>query len=1411
MIIGNGEKSSPCPEILIFMASIQMTPHSSECSTAGSQHKKPRLVRWLLLLLLIGTLAAAPVAAAPGWKFHADNQNTGMYDDGGIRPAGDIIWKFSTGHVVRSSPAVVNGMIYIGGNDGYLYSLDASTGALIWKFAAERGIQTGPAVANGVVYAGGWNNNIYALDAGSGALLWNYTTGDSVISSPAVAGGIVYAGSRDHNLYALNASTGTLLWNYTTGNDVTSSPAITSGTVYFGSWDGNIYALDASTGALIWNYTIGDEVRSSPAVADGTVYVGSNDGRIYALNASTGTLIWSYATGDDVTSSPAVADGTVYVGSNDDNLYALNASTGTLIWSYSAGEPVSSSPAVADGVVYVGSENYGNGKNIHALDASTGALLWGYQTGEESVYSSPAVADGRVYIGSDDGNVYAFGTFPDEPPESITDLHTTNTQQLRITWAWTDPTTIGFSHVMVYLNGEFQGNITKGTQTYTATGLSPSATYTIGTRTVGEKGWINQTWVNQTATTSVLSLSQIDPAEVMEGSPGFTLDVYGTGFTPTSTILWNGETRVTQYLQPDHLSMAVPAEMVAHPLHVAVTVYDSSSGETSNSLSLSVTDMPSDAKAWKFRSDIYNSGVYDDGGTKPDGTLLWNYTTGDGVSSSPVIVNGIIYVGSRDHNLYAIDAGSGALLWNFTDFDNNWVSSTPAVADGTVYIGGYRNKAYALDAMTGALVWNYTVPSRYTTRIDVSSSPAVANGIVYIGNFDGNLYAINAATGTLVWNYTMNNYPGDPGVYSSPAVANGIVYVGNVNRNLYALNAETGDLIWNFTTGNQISSSPAIANGVVYFGSSDKNLYALNAATGALLWNYTTGGSVTSSPAIANSVVYFGSYDNNTYALNAETGALLWNYTTGNRVSSSPAFANGVLYFGSQDNSLYALDAATGAFLWRYTTGGVVTSSPAIANGVVYFGSRDKNLYAIGSVPPIIVGGGKGYYLVHSNVESADVYFNDWYEGSTLANGTLLIQTCVPCPPVRTFTVKKCGYIALTQNNTRYPHENETIDLYANLTHPKEPLITDFDSNVTLGPAPLTVGFTSHSIGNPEAWNWSFGDGTYSEERDPIHIYSTDGVYSVSLSESNSACQNSTKSKPDYITVGSRPTFLADFTVTPTSGPPPLTVKCTDQSVGSPTRYTYNFGDGINATGKNPTHTYRLPGIYTITLTITKFDKVTGSVISSTTTKTNAISVGTVPFITPMASFTATPVTGTAPLEVSFTDQSTGSPTFYNYDFGDGVNVTGPDPIHTYSFPGNYTVTLTVMKKDPATGTMVANSSIQKDLIIVQGNSIPQDYIFTENDNDKTYVVERNGTFNVYLEECGTCGYLWNLTASPGLRVLEEGLILPDSNLDGGAATHTWHIIADTVGQHAIDAIYKPVWEPATPQDKTFHLTIRVR
>src|SRR5579863_1313337 len=225
-------------------------------------------------------------------------------------------WSFTTGgEIYLSSPAVANGVVYVGSTDFNLYALNSSTGALLWKYATANGVYSSPAVANGVVYFGSQDSNFYALNATTGALLWKYTTGSAVLCSPTVANGVVYVGSYDNSLYALNASTGVLLWKYTTGLYIdASSPAVANGVVYVGSVDGSLYALNTSTGALLWKYATASGVESSPTVANGVVYVGSDDGNVYALNAHTGALLWKYTTGSAVYSSPAWANGVVYVG-----------------------------------------------------------------------------------------------------------------------------------------------------------------------------------------------------------------------------------------------------------------------------------------------------------------------------------------------------------------------------------------------------------------------------------------------------------------------------------------------------------------------------------------------------------------------------------------------------------------------------------------------------------------------------------------------------------------------------------------------------------------------------------------------------------------------------------------------------------------------------------------------------------------------------------------------------------------------------------------------------------------------------------------------------------------------------------------------------------------------------------------
>jgi len=362
--------------------------------------------------LLSGTTSdGAAQQAGEGWRqFGYDAANTG-HAPTNTGPVADIRqqWRYETGDWVDSSPAVANGTVYVGSDDGNVYALDAGDGTEQWRYETGGPVDSSPAVADGTVYVRGGDDDVYALDATDGSEQWRYGTG-SGISSPTVTDSTIYVVEYG-NVYALDATDGTEQWHYETRSAVLSSPAVADGTVYVGSVDDHVYALDATDGTEQWQFEIGDDVESSPAVADGTVYVGSDDGNVYALDATDGTEQWRFDTGYSVDSSPAVADGTVYVGSADTNLYALDVADGSEQWRHDTRGPVDSSPAVANGTVYVGSGD----DNVYALDAADGTEQWRYET-SDSVESSPAVADGTVYVGSRDGLVY--GLTGETPPTS---------------------------------------------------------------------------------------------------------------------------------------------------------------------------------------------------------------------------------------------------------------------------------------------------------------------------------------------------------------------------------------------------------------------------------------------------------------------------------------------------------------------------------------------------------------------------------------------------------------------------------------------------------------------------------------------------------------------------------------------------------------------------------------------------------------------------------------------------------------------------------------------------------------------------------------------------------------------------------------------------------------------------------
>jgi PKD repeat protein len=148
-------------------------------------------------------------------------------------------------------------------------------------------------------------------------------------------------------------------------------------------------------------------------------------------------------------------------------------------------------------------------------------------------------------------------------------------------------------------------------------------------------------------------------------------------------------------------------------------------------------------------------------------------------------------------------------------------------------------------------------------------------------------------------------------------------------------------------------------------------------------------------------------------------------------------------------------------------------------------------------------------------------------------------------------------------------------------------VIASFDPDeTTTGPAPFAVQFQDTSAGHPERWEWSFGDGTTSDQQHPVHVYAQPGAYAVMLKVTRGDQTDTIIRKTAVI--AEPPRVLADFSAGPVIGPAPLTVKFSDRSTNAPTMWIWTFGPNstpLNSTEQNPVVTYSDPGTYTVFLT----------------------------------------------------------------------------------------------------------------------------------------------------------------------------------------------------------------------------------
>lgn len=324
--------------------------------------------------------------------------------------------------------------------------------------------------------------------------------------------------------------------------------------------------------------------------------------------------------------------------------------------------------------------------------------------------------------------------------------------------------------------------------------------------------------------------------------------------------------------------------------------------------------------------------------TRTDSVLpVWEFACEGEIGSSPTVSDGVLYVGSFDHNLYAIDATDGRFIWKYAT--EAGITSSPHVWEDLVFVGSQDRLLYALFRDNGNIAWS-TI-----TGGPIHSSPRVAMAHVFFGSDDGFFYNLDAFNGRHAWRLEVGDH-----VRSSPAVSEELVYFGSDDWNVYAVNVQTGRQKWKFSTRRPVISSPLLHEGLLFFGSMDWNVYALDADTGWAVWNYRTHNWIVSSPAISEplGLVYIGGGDRCAYAFNANRGPPpVWRFEAGGAIGSSPVIHGEAVYVGCSDGYLYSLDARTGELRWKFFTGDRVNSTPTVWGNMVFVGSRSKKIYAL--------------------------------------------------------------------------------------------------------------------------------------------------------------------------------------------------------------------------------------------------------------------------------------------------------------------------------------------------------------------------------------------------------------------------------------------------------------------------------
>jgi outer membrane protein assembly factor BamB len=803
-------------------------------------------------------------------QFQGDSSFT-RFSDGPAPEAPDILWKINITDI-QSYLSAFNGMVFVT-NSTTVFALDRENGSIIWG-------TTVPAPGRWpAVYKIDDTHMVIGsscLEIATGRILWTSANFSANVATFAAG-----AYSPEEKMFYVKTKSYVQAWNFSDpsipptlawttyvpgGESVGSGVQYGDGKVFPGSFLSHQMALDAKTGNVLWDTeTKGSMIFAGSYCQGMFLKACTYDNTFYCFNATNGAILWTFNPGTSDgywCSGSAAAYDMVYELSKDGNLYALDINTGKLLWVYQGPGPLffPGNPIVGDGKIYAttgqrssfdpSTGNYSKSE-FACLDAYTGQVIWKLPIEAYSPRESTAIAYGNLYL------------IPAYVQYEQMDQYTTLNQ----VWAI-------------------------GTRSW------PMFRHDAANTGAGQSGPTNLTlrW-NFTALGAVTSSPVAADGMVYFGSQDknvYCVDAW------SGSLIWkfNTSDRILS-------SLAV----VNGKVYVG----------------------PDDG--YVYCLDAYNGSLiwY----TYAGGDIQANYNAEVILHSSPIVVGDRVYVGALDNNTYCLDANDGNIVWKY--LTKGLITSTPAVSNGVVYVESQEPSSgalYALDATSGALIWNMSLPYVQATRgTDLMSSPAVGDGMIFVASNKQAYYGINATTGKIQWTY--KNINASEFIICSPVYTDEKVYLID-EFFIVCVDALNGEPQWQTFLGAELYISPTYADGKLYIITDERGLYVVNATNGEKLSFAATPSNGWSAPTLYEGRLYFGNNDWNVYSF-SEYPALNSSITIelvkpkvvlGESVPGFghlvPCMANAsvVVYFVKPDGAVIDMPVVTyekGAFSFIYT------------------------------------------------------------------------------------------------------------------------------------------------------------------------------------------------------------------------------------------------------------------------------------------------------------------------------------------------------------------------------------------------------------------------------------------------------------------------------------------------------------